>query len=237
MSLGRILFWAAALAASCSPVADVVTSVTDGGAGGAPDVTQGGMPESAPGGAAGAPTPPAGAAGTPTVQAGASGEGGAPMCTHVNANACVQCEDGACCAEELACNDSAACTSYKNDCLKACTRDVNTCILQCAAQNPEGYRLFVPIFACINYHCLAPCGEIQDNPCETCAQASCADQRYACRRDAACFTLLTCKASCLGDSDFSGCMATCDGGASDETVALYRAETDCETKFCSKACQ
>jgi hypothetical protein len=164
---------------------------------------------------------------------------GAPVCSTPGAadNVCYSCEDTSCCAEELACNESAACTSYKNDCVRTCTRNVNTCILQCAAQNPEGLRLFAPIFACVKYHCFAPCGQNQDDPCAACMQASCADQQYACDRDPQCFTLDACKSSCLGDADFDGCMTTCGNGAPSDTVALQQALVDCKVEFCSEACK
>lgn len=172
------------------------------------------------------------------VAAGGEGGGGpAPMCTSKDpGNACWVCQAEKCCAEQDACNDSAECTSIKDDCLKVCTKGVSSCILQCAAQNPEGNRVLAPLLACAKYRCFGACAQTQNDPCSSCLQASCAEQQFSCDRDGACFVLNACYSTCKDDPDFDSCVAVCEQGAGEETTALQHALTDCQAQFCAVAC-
>jgi|HubBroStandDraft_1064217.scaffolds.fasta_scaffold25508_3 hypothetical protein len=152
---------------------------------------------------------------------------------------CYLCEDQACCAQELACQESSDCQTYKAS-LKACVNEGNSssqCTLQAAAQNSAGHALTAPLLACVEYHCLASCGQTQNDPCVACWAASCADLIYACDSNPDCDILDNCNQSCANaGSNIFSCMKICTNNASPTAQQLYQALYTCETKYCATAC-
>jgi hypothetical protein len=154
-------------------------------------------------------------------------------------NDCYLCEDQQCCGPELACQNSSACGTYET-CLKKCEQESNSssqCTLQCAAQNQSGHAIFAPLLACGTYHCFAPCGKAQGDPCQACLQSSCADPAYACGSDPDCDILAACNESCAdAGSGIQNCMNICQNNAPAAAQQLYQTLQQCQTGYCSASC-
>jgi hypothetical protein len=153
-------------------------------------------------------------------------------------NACFLCEDQACCGPELGCQGSAPCQTYET-CAKACGEQGTyaQCTLECSAENQAGHSLFAPLQACVTYHCFAPCGQAQNDPCSACLQASCADEAYACESNPDCDILNACTLGCSdAGSNIQGCVKICTDSASAEAQKLYQPLYACETQNCMPSC-
>ncbi len=76
--------------------------------------------------------------------------------------ACDQCAKDKCCAEVMACNNSADCKALQ-ECIGPCAQDDLVCILTCQDAHPKGGDLLQEVGACAQNNCKNECPSMQSD--------------------------------------------------------------------------
>jgi hypothetical protein len=90
-----------------------------------------------------------------------AGDSAAPSCESLTLKvgepaSCDKCAKDKCCAEVLACTNSAACTALQ-ECLEPCDQQDFLCIVTCQETNPEGNDTLGKVGSCARSKCKNEC--------------------------------------------------------------------------------